>query len=76
MMFFMFIYTFHQHRSTIQGWGGFGFNCWDVRGTLARVILVVLECTWNAPAVSHVFPAFDDTGSLGSPPSQVVYLPG
>ena len=30
-------------------------------------------CIWNAPAVSLVLPAFDDTRSLGSPPRQVVY---
>ena len=29
----------------------------------------------NAPAVSLVLTAFDDTGSLGSPPRQAVYPP-
>ena len=38
-----------------------------------QVILVLRECSWNASAVSLVLPAFDGTGSLGSPPSQVVY---
>ena len=42
----------------------------------SRVILVLLECILNAPAVSLVLPAFDDTGSLGFPPRQVVYPPG
>ena len=42
-------------------------------GGRAHVILVLRECIWNAPAVSLVLPAFDDTGSLGSPPRQVVY---
>ena len=37
-------------------------------GALARVILVVCDCIWNAPAVSLVLPTFYDTGSLGSPP--------
>ena len=43
------------------------------QGARARVILVLRECIWNAPAVSLVFPAFDDAGSLGYPPRQVVY---
>ena len=42
--------------------------------SLRRVILVLRECIWNAPAVSLVFPAFDDIGSLGSPPRRVVYF--
>ena len=37
---------------------------------------VIRECIWNVPAVSLVLPAFDSTGSLGSIPRQVVYLPG
>ena len=45
-------------------------------GARARVILVLRECIWNASAVSLVLPTFDDTGSLGSPPRQVVYVPG
>ena len=56
-----------------MGWGESRFNCWDVRGAHARVILVLGECIWNEPAVSLVFPAFDDSGTLGSPPRQVVY---
>ena len=46
------------------------------QGARDRVILVLRECNWNAPAVSFDFLAFDDTSSLGSPPHQVVYLPG
>ena len=38
-------------------------------------IVVLRECIWNAPAVSLDLPAFDDTGSLGSPTRQVVYPP-
>ena len=34
---------------------------------MARFILVLRGCIWNAPVVSLVFPAFDDTSSLGSP---------
>ena len=49
----------------ILGWVEPGFNCWGSYGASARVILVLSECVWNAPAVSLVFPAFDDTGSLG-----------
>ena len=41
----------------------------------ARVIHVLRECIWNAPAVSLVLPVFDDTGSLGYPPRQVVCPP-
>ena len=40
-------------------------------GTHSRVILVLRECIWNAPAVSLVLPTFDDTGSLGSLPRRV-----
>ena len=46
------------------------------QGASARVILVLRECIWNAPAVSLVLLAFYDTGSLGSPPRQVVCSPG
>ena len=45
-------------------------------GDCARVILVLREFIWNAPAVSLVLPAFEDTDSLGSPPRRVVYPPG
>ena len=41
----------------------------------ARVIFVLRVCTWSAPAVSLVLPAFDDIGSPDSPPRQVVYFP-
>ena len=43
------------------------------QGACARVILVLRKCIWNASAVSLVLRAFDDAGSLGSPPRQVVY---
>ena len=46
------------------------------QGTRGRVILVLRECIWNAPAVPLVLPTFDDTVSLGSPPRHVVYPPG
>ena len=42
----------------------------------ARAILVLRECFWNVPEVSLVIPAFDSSGSLGSPPRQGVYHPG
>ena len=45
-------------------------------GARARVILVLCECIWNAPAVSLVLPTFDGTGSLDSPLRKVVYSPG
>ena len=49
-----------------------------LRGQGARigVILVLRERIWNVLAVSLVLPTFDDTGSLGSPPHQVVYPSG
>ena len=43
-----------------------------VQGVRARV-LVLRECIWIATAVSLVLPPFDDIGSPGSPPRQVVY---
>ena len=45
------------------------------QGARAQCVLVLLECIWNAPVVSLVFPAFDDIGFLGSPRRQVVYPP-
>ena len=39
----------------------------------ALVLFFFSECIWNAPAVSLVLPAFDETGSHGSPPRRVVY---
>ena len=45
-------------------------------GGLRCVILVLRECIWNTPEVSLVLPAFDVTGSLGSPSRQVVHPPG
>ena len=56
-----------------MGWGLSGFNCWGGQGTCAHVILALRECIWNATVVSLFLPAFDNTGSLGSPPRQVIY---
>ena len=42
-------------------------------GGRARVILIICESNWNAPAFSLVLLAFDITGSLVSPPRQVVW---
>ena len=55
-----------------MGWRGSGFNYWEGQGGRARVIFVLREFIWNASAVSLVLPFFDDTGSLGSSPRQVV----
>ena len=41
-----------------------------------RVILLLYECIWNAPAVSLVLIIFDDTGFLGYPPRRVDYPSG
>ena len=60
---------------TYMGWEESGFNCWVGRRARAHVILVLRECIWNAPTVSLVLPAFDDTDYLDSPPRQVVYSP-
>ena len=43
------------------------------QGARAPVILALREYFWNAPEDSLVLPAFDDIGSLGSPPHRVVY---
>ena len=64
-------WLFNVHMDV--GWGESRFNCWGDQGAHAHAILVLCECIWNAPTVSFVLPAFDDTGFLGSPPHQVVY---
>ena len=56
------------------GCGGFWVQL--LRGQGARVVLVLCEYIWNAPAVLAVLPTFNDTGSLGSPPLRLVYLSG
>ena len=40
-----------------------------------RVVVFSRGCVWSAPVVSLILPVFDDTGSLGSPPRRVDYLP-
>ena len=60
-----------------MGWqGGFWVQLLGGQGARNPVILVLRERIWNATAVSLVLPAFNDTGSLDSPPSKVVYPPG
>ena len=59
-----------------MGWGSLGSIVGGGEGARALIILVLHECTWNAAAVSLVLPAFDDTGSIGSPPHHMVYPPG
>ena len=44
-------------------------------GGRARVIPVLCECIWNAIAVSIVPSAFDNTGSLGFLPRQLISSP-
>ena len=58
-----------------MGWGSPGSNV-GCQGARARVILVLCEFIWKVSAVSLFLPAFDDAGSLGSPPRQGVYPPG
>ena len=57
-----------------MGEGESGFIC--CQGARLVFFFFLSECVWNAPAVSLVPPAFDVTGSLGSPPRLVVYPPG
>ena len=60
-------------RST--GWGSLGSIVGGgIQGARYRVI-ILRECIWNAPAVSLVLPAFDDTGSLGFPPRRMGLSP-
>ena len=59
-----------------MGLGGVWVQLLGGQGARARVILVLRECIWNAPAVSLVLPVFDDAGTLGSPQRQVIYPPG
>ena len=59
----------------IWGRGSLGSICGEGQGARTLIILVLRECIRNAPAVSLVLPAFDDTGSMGSPLRQVVYPP-
>ena len=47
----------------------------ECQGGRARVFLVLRECIWGVPTVSLAVTDFEDTGSLGSPPCQVVYSP-
>ena len=60
----------------MNGVGGVWVQLLGGQGACARVILVLRESIWNAPALSLVIPALDDTVSLGPPPRQVVYPPG
>ena len=46
-----------------------------VQGARDHLILVLRECIWNTPAVSLVLQTFDDSGSMGYHPRQVVYPP-
>ena len=55
--------------------GGVWAQLLGSQGFCGRVILVLRECIRNTSAVSIFLSAFGDTGSLGSPPSQVVYPP-
>ena len=55
-----------------ESMGSIGGGSW----ARVRVIHVLRECIWDAPTVSLVLPVFDDTGSLGFLPRQVVYPPG
>ena len=64
-------FNYHNYQNYKRG-GVVWVQLLGGEGTSARVILGLRECIWNAPKVS----AFDDTGSMGSPPGQVFYPPG
>ena len=57
----------------MYGVGGVWVQFLEGQGDCACAILVLLECISNALTVLLVLAAFDDTGSLGSLPHQVVY---
>ena len=59
----------------INKWGGGLGSVVGGSGGPFLCHLVLRECIWNAPAVLLVLQAFDDAGSLGSPPRQMVYSP-
>ena len=63
------IITKSLKKNIYMGWGSLGSIAGSYGGTTC-VIPVSCECIWSAPMVSLVLPAFDDTGSLGSPPNQ------
>ena len=49
--------------------GVYEFNCWGVKWSALVLFLFYV----NLSGMSLVLPAFDDTGSLDSPPRQVIY---
>ena len=55
----------------------YGVGVWVqiLRGQGARACftLALREWIWNAPVISLILPAYDNTGSLGYPPHPVVY---
>ena len=57
------------------GVGGVWVDLLGNQGSHTRFILVLREFILNTSAVSLVLAISDDTGSLGSPPRQVVYSP-
>ena len=63
----VFVFVCARACVCVRG-GGVWVQLLGVQGSRARVILVLRECIWNAPAVSLVFPTFDFTGSLYYPP--------
>ena len=68
-----------SHLSKLQkkiGVGGVWVQLLGGEGACGRVILVLRECIWNALVVLLVLPTYDNTGSLGSHPRRLVYLPG
>ena len=65
---YIYIYSIYKLHTYIRhGVRGVWVKLLGGQGGRARVILVLCEYIWNAPAVSLVLPAFDDAGSLGSP---------
>ena len=58
------------------GWDGVWVQLLGSQGSRNRVIFVLSECIWNAPAVSLVLPSFDGTSSLGFLPHRMVHPRG
>ena len=63
----------HSATKALYRVGGVWVQMLEGQGSPACVILVLHESNWNVPVVLLFLPAFNDTGSLGSPPHQVVY---
>ena len=77
LLFFKFCFFYcSSFHAMMREVGGVWVQLLGGQRAHTHVILVLCECIWNMPVISLVFPAFDNTSSLGSPPHKVVYTPG